>query len=240
MAAFGCITCFRRLFMSAWKYRITLALILACLFYWLYPNSTPNPRPKLWDIQTINNQLHVLDLVINSTTLNQAMQKLKSVPDIALFTQQRGHNEPEQAKHLEAYFAQVFDPDDTIILGIDADESLLSNIKNDAYQAELFPNRVIRVGVKESLYHVIQELPIISITIVAGQQINFEDFQSIFGEPKELLDDGMGNAHFLYPSLGLDVIQPAGGAQILQFVAPDMFEVKLRQPLVKNLPMKAN
>ncbi|MDX8381246.1 MAG: hypothetical protein R8M14_03960 [Ghiorsea sp.] len=226
--------------MSTWMYRISLALILALVFYWLYPNDDPNPRPELWDIQTETNQLHVLAFVINKTTLNQAMQQLKSTPTIALFTKQATRNESEPAKHLEAYFDDLFDQDDTIILGIDADETLLYHIKKEAYQPELFPNGVIRVGVKENLYTEIQSLPILSITIVAGQQIDFEAFQTKFGKPDQLLDDGQGNAHFLYPKLGLDVIQPAGGAQILQFVAPDMFEVKLHQPLLKNLPKKVN
>ena len=225
--------------MSTWLYRIVLALILAVVFYWLYPNAEANPRPEMWNLEQHNGQTSLLGLEIGKTSLHDAMQTLKSVPDIALFTKQRGRNEIEQDKHLEAFFDDLFDQGDSIILGVGADESLLEHIKKDAYKPEIFPNGVIRVGVQESLYEHIETLPITNITVLAGQQIDVETFQKKFGKPEKLLNDGQGNAHFLYPKLGLDMIQPAGGEQILQLVSPAMFDEKLRQPLLQSIANKS-
>jgi len=220
--------------MQTWTYRIVLALVLAALFYWLYPNSESNPRPELWNLQQQEGQISLLGLEIGKTKLNEAMQILRTVPDIALFTKQRGRNAPEQPKHLEAFFDDLYDEGDSIILEVAADEKLLAHIKKEAFEPELFPNGVIRVGVRENLYELIQDLPISNITVIAGWQIDFEDFQSKFGKPDQLLNDGQGNAHFLYPKLGLDLIQPAGGNQILQFVSPEAFDEKLKQPLLET------
>ncbi len=218
--------------MSTWVYRITLALVLSAIFYWLYPNTEANPRPDMWNLRQNNGQISLLGLKIGQTNLHEAMQLLKSIPDIAMFTKQHKRNEAEPTKQLEAFFDELFDQDDSIILGIDADKPLLERIKKDAYKPEVFPNGVIRVGVDESLYGYIESLPITSITVLAGQQIDVEVFQTRFGKPGQLLNDGQGNAHFLYPELGLDLIQPAGGAQILQFVSPEKFNEKLLQPLL--------
>ncbi len=224
--------------MSTWVYRFILALILAVLFYWLYPNSEANPRPEMWNLEQRGGQTSLLGLEIGKTSLHDAMQTLKSMPDIALFTKRRGRNDFEQDKHLEAFFDDLFDQGDSIIFGVGADESLLEHIKKDAYKPEIFPSGVIRVGVKENLFAHIETLPIINITVLAGQQINFEAFQKKFGEPDKLLNDGQGNAHFLYPKLGLDLIQPAGGEQILQLVSPAMFDEMLLKPLLQTIADK--
>jgi len=225
--------------MTTWIYRISLALILAALFYWLYPTSEPDPRPQMWNLHLEDGQISVLGLRINESQLQQVSKTLKSIPNTALFTSKQTKNKPAAKMHLEAYYEDLFDEGDRIIIGLNADKALLEHIKEQAYQPKLFPNGVIRVNIQENLIESIQQLSIQSITIVAGWQINFEIFQEQFGKPEQLLDDGLGNAHFLYPKLGLDFIQPATGLQILQFVAPDKFKTTLVDPLHASMAEKA-
>jgi hypothetical protein len=220
--------------MQTWLYRIALSLVFAGLFYWLYPNQDPNPRPELWGLQQESNQTSLLGLNMGKTTLHEAMQRLKIMPNIAMFTKQHIPGAPEPAKSLEAFFEGVFDEGDDIILGIDADDKLLAYIKKEAFKPEIMPNGVVRVGVRKKLYAQIQALPISSITVIAGKHIDMDAFQAKFGKPEQLLNDGQGNAHFLYPKLGLDLIQPSDGAHILQLVSPDMFDKKLKQPLLET------
>ncbi|HID37337.1 MAG TPA: hypothetical protein EYP39_08215 [Ghiorsea sp.] len=141
--------------------------------------------------------------------------------------------------HLEAFLADLYDEGDSIILGLDANPEFLQHIKKQAYQPQLFPNNVIRVGVQEELIPDILNLPIHNITIITGTSIMFEDFKEKLGEPEKLINDGVGNAHFLYPALGLDFIQPANGAQVLQFVDPARFDEDLFKPLMQSLPKGA-
>lgn len=224
--------------MTTWIYRISLAFIFAALFYWLYPTNEPNPRPQMWDIHLENGQTSILGLRINESLLQQASKTLKSFPNTALFTTKQAKNSPPAKMHLEAYYEDLFDEGDRIIIGLNADKALLEHIKEQAYQPKLFPNGVIRVNIQDNLIETIQHLSIQSITIIAGWQIDFETFQNQFGKPAQLLDDGIGNAHFLYPELGLDFIQPATGLQVLQFVAPDKFKTTLLDPLHATIAEK--
>ena len=218
---------------TKWVYRIITGLAIAATLYILFPNTEPNPRPTFWNIEAKDN-LSVLDISLHNSSLEQAIKILKAHPDIALFTTQQQKGEPEPDMHLEAYFDDVFDDGDRIILGLDAGPDLLHHIKKEAYHPEIFPNHVIRVGIQERLIPDILKLPIRSITIVAERSIMFEDFKAKYGEPDKLVDDGQGNAHFLYPALGLDLIQPAGGEQVLQFVSPETFVQELLEPLLKT------
>ncbi len=216
---------------NTWIYRIIAGLVIAVVLYVFFPTTPPNPRPSLWHIQTAQS-ISVLGLQLHTQSLKQAMQQLQSHPDIAMFTTRQRQGEPEPPMHLEAYFEDVFDEGDRIILGLDASDALLHHIKKEAYHPELLPNDTIRVGVQERLMPDILSLPFHSITIIAEAPVMFEDFKQQYGKPDKLIDDGQGNAHFLYPSLGLDFIQPAGGEQILQFVAPQDFEARLLKPLL--------
>lgn len=219
--------------MNKWVYRISLALVLAVIFYVIYPNSEPDRRPEMWNIHLENNVLNILGLTLNKSQLQHAAQTIKAAPTTALFTTKKGKNEPEPNMHIEAYFEDIYDEGDRVIMGLNAEPDLLRHIKKQAYHPQLLPNGVIRVGIHEDLTKEIQQLTIHSITLIAGWQVDFEEFQDTFGKPAQLLNDGQGKAHFLYPSLGLDFIQPAGGLQILQFVSPDLYEAELLQPLLK-------
>jgi hypothetical protein len=217
-----------------WVYRIIAGLAIAAVLYVLFPNGDPNPRPTWWNIQSGSDTLTVLGLSLNKSKLSDAIHALKVRPKVALFTRRQGENQPEPPMHLEAYFEDIFDEGDNIIVTLLADKKLLQHIKKEAYQPEWMPNDVIRVGIRQKLYPNLQDLIISSITILAGRQIEFEAFQKHFGKPGQILSDRQGNAHFLYPQLGLDLIQPAGGTHILQFVSPDVFDQELLQPLVNN------
>ncbi|MDQ7058404.1 MAG: hypothetical protein Q9N62_08190 [Ghiorsea sp.] len=222
-----------------WTYRIIAGLTLAVILYVLFPNSEPDRRPNLWSIKHIDNTLSILDLTINHHSLQDALTALRVTPEIALFTTRQKQGDPEPDMHLEAFLADLYDEGDSIILGLDADSELLQHIKKQAYQPQLFPNNVIRIGVQESLIPDILNLTIHNITIITGTSIMFEDFKEKFGEPEKLINDGVGNAHFLYPTMGLDFIQPANGAQVLQFVDPARFNEDLLKPLIKSLPKGA-
>ncbi|MBL4775872.1 MAG: hypothetical protein JKY87_07475 [Mariprofundus sp.] len=218
---------------SKWTPRIIVGLTLAGLLYWLFPNEI-NPRPELWNIQVESGQLSILGLRLNTSPLKQANATFKSMPDTALFTTRQRPDKPVPAMHLEAYFEDLYDAGDSIILTLDADYELLNVIKNQAYQPKLFPNDTIRVGIKGDLRAAIQQLPIRSITIVAGEQVDIKAFEARFGQPSQLIDDGEGNAHVLYPKLGLDFIQPAEGRHVLQFVPPAQFDSELLAPLLNK------
>lgn len=219
--------------MNPWIYRGLIAIVFALLFYWLFPTSAPNPRPLWWDIQVHGNNPSAIGLEVSNTTLTQAFSILKKMPEVALFTKRQNKGEAEPYLHLEAYFDDVFDAGDRIILSLDAEDEFLQHIKKEAFQPRLFPNDVIRVQLSEAALKEAQHLTFKSMTIIVGWQVAFEDFKAHFGEPDQYIDDGQGNAHFLYSQLGLDFTQPADGLQLLQFVRTDTFKAALLEPLLK-------
>ncbi|MDQ7004125.1 MAG: hypothetical protein Q9N67_04080 [Ghiorsea sp.] len=222
-----------------WAIRITAGFFIALILYIFVPISDPNPRPTFWNIKASAQSTSILGLTINQDTLQDAITTLQSTPDIALFTTRQRKNEPEAAMHLEAFFDDLYDHGDRVVIGLSASPELLQHIKKQAYQPQIFPNNTIRIGIQEKLIPDVLQLPIHNITIIASRPIMFEDFKEAFGEPDHFINDGQGNAHFLYPAMGLDFIQPANGAQLLQFVAPERFEQDLLNPLMELLPQGA-
>ncbi|MDQ6983879.1 MAG: hypothetical protein Q9M44_04120 [Ghiorsea sp.] len=222
-----------------WAIRITAGFFIAVILYIFFPISDPNPRPTFWDIQPSAQSTSILGLTINQYTLRDVMATLQTTPDIALFTTRQRKNEPEPDMHLEAFFDDLYDHGDRIIIGLSASTDLLQHIKKEAYKPQIFPNNTVRISIQEKLIPDVLQLPIHNITIIASSPIMFEDFKEAFGEPDKFINDGQGNAHFLYPALGLDFIQPANGAQVLQFVDPSRFEQELLNPLIQSLPKGA-
>lgn len=222
-----------------WAIRITAGFFIAFILYIFFPISDPNPRPEHWHIQASSQPLSILGFSINQHTLQDVISSLQTTPEIALFTTRKQKGEPEPSMHLEAFFDDLYDHGDRIIIGLTADSDFLQHIKKEAYQPQIFPNNVIRIGIQERLIPEVLQLPIHNITIIASSPIMFEDFKAAYGEPDKFVNDGQGNAHFLYPNLGLDFIQPANGAQVLQFVAPERFEQDLLNPLIQLLPQGA-
>ncbi|MDQ6989443.1 MAG: hypothetical protein Q9M19_06130 [Mariprofundaceae bacterium] len=216
---------------TTWMYRIALGLLVAALLYVFFPNSEPNPRPHFWDIQLEKQQISLLGLRLYDNRLSDVVQRLRVTPTIAMFTKRQRPNQAVPKMFVEAYFEDVFDEDDRVIVGLAASDALLAHIKKSALRPELFPNDVIRVAIPEALNGQISMLQIKNITFIAGERLKFEEFKAKMGEPTQLLDDGQGNAHFLYPELGLDFIQPSDGLQVLQFVDPAAFEALLLTPL---------
>lgn len=221
---------------ETWAVRITAGLFLSFLIYIFFPSASHDPRPEMWKIQVESGQVSILGLTMGQNTLQDAMHQLKKVPDTAMFTTRQRKGDPEPAMRLEAYFEDLFDEGDRVIVGLNADEELLQHIKKQAFEPQLYPDGVVRVNIHPDLASIIQGLSIHNISIIPGYSLYFEDFQTQFGEPFKIIDDGIGNAHLLYPELGLDFIQPSGGTQILQFVTPDMFDKELLEPLLESLP----
>ncbi len=224
---------------STWTYRIAIGLVLSYLLYVFFPVTEADPRPDMWQLQLESEHVSILGLTSGDSTLQDAIHQLKRVPVTALFTMRQRKDAPEAPMRLEAYFEDLFDEGDHVIIGLDADEKLLQHIKKQAFEPKLYPNDVIRVSIRPDLADIVQNLTIHNISVIPGYSINFEVFQKKFGPPEKIIDDGVGNAHFLYPELGLDFIQPASGSQVLQFVSPDMFKAELLEPLIQALPQGA-
>ncbi|MDX8391255.1 MAG: hypothetical protein R8K53_01635 [Mariprofundaceae bacterium] len=217
---------------SPWASRILAGMLLAAMIYMFFPNGS-HPRPDFWNIQLAPAYTSVLGLRLNEAQLKDAMGALKSKPDVALFTHRQRQNEPVPGMHLEAYFDDLFDEGDRIILALADDDQLLQQIKKQAYKPELLPNDNIRVGIRDEWMDSIRHLRIRNITIIVGDNMDVTTFATKFGKPGQQIVDAQGNTHMLYPALGLDFIQSLEGMQVLQFVSLDRFESELIAPLLQ-------
>ncbi len=60
-----------------------------------------------------------------------------------------------------------------------------------------------------------------------------------FGEPQEILTESETLQHWLYPGRGLAIALDTRGRELLQFVPPAQFKVRLKEPLVRALKPQA-
>lgn len=215
-----------------WIYRLILGFIFSFLVYNFVYNTPDNPRPEWWGLHIENNNPMVAGLSLHQTTLAEAASILKTMPQVALFTKRQIKGEPEPPLHLEAYFEDIYDQGDSLILSLNASPEFLSHIKAQAYRPELRPDDTILVQLTETALQEAQHIKFDQVSIITGSQVDYEAFASVFGKAEHIINDGQGSAHFLYAAYGLDFIQPSDDVQILQITTLAQYHDKLLQPLL--------
>jgi hypothetical protein len=73
--------------------------------------------------------------------------------------------------------------------------------------------------------------PLVGLSFIPAAQLDAQVLTARFGAPAERLAGGDRLEHWLYPALGLAVVLDAEGRELLQYVAPADFEVRLAAPL---------
>ena len=74
---------------------------------------------------------------------------------------------------------------------------------------------------------------IVGLTYIPNAQLDEATLRQRFGEPAERLPGADARLeHWLYPSLGLAIVLDREGREVLQYVAPQDFDARLRAPLL--------
>ncbi|MDR0737082.1 MAG: hypothetical protein LBF51_09715 [Zoogloeaceae bacterium] len=75
-----------------------------------------------------------------------------------------------------------------------------------------------------------------AISLIPSARLDEEIITRLFGRAAESLPEGETLTHYLYPEKGLDIVIDKKGRDILQYVAPGDFAVRIRAPLETPAP----
>ncbi len=199
---------------------------LAVLFLvTIWPSETPEEQAssiRVWDTHVNEQgQLNVLGVVLGQTSLKEAETILHTQSERALFIDVE--NKEHKGDTLEAYFPTS--PDRAkLFLELAASEELIKKIKERAYKATVYPSGNAKLEVAPEQMAEVEVTTVKSLTYVPPISLTPSMVEKNFGKAEQKLNDGHGNIHILYPSLGLDVVIAREGKPLLQFVSPENFD----------------
>lgn len=191
---------------------------LLTLFIWMQPQREPLDKAQLpWNARFDDQgRLHTLGVVLQQTTLREAMTIYGKDVEIRLFTNHDGSN-----KTAEAYFPAIY------IGSIKA--AIAVRLQVPAEELEVVYNRGAKIsptgsGAKEIKLASDDNLafldkPIVSATLIPRNNLTERGIALRFGEPerKEKQSDGLD--HWFFPKLGLEMIIDPEGPEALQYSA---------------------
>ncbi len=168
----------------------------------------------------------VFGLTLGKSTLRDAVRKLGRRYEMGVF------RDRDRRLSLEAYFR------DTVVGGLNARLVLSAQLPDerlDALRAHAGEGQSIAGGgrrypVTEADHDLALEAVVTAITYLPVVKFDTDLVRKRFGEPAERLPVQDGT-HWLYPTLGLDLLLGDNGGALLQYVPPAEFEQRLRTPL---------
>lgn len=205
-------------------------VLVAIVVLWLFGSEpkTMQVTDLPWQVEsTPDGSTRVFGITLGQTSLDAASRHLNKIPEIALF---QGEEGPES---IEAFFGKtrvgVFDA--RVVLSLDADTELMRQVAQSAGEPEPMPSGSWKLPVAEKSLETVLQLPIKSITYVPSVQYEADIVLKRFGEPTERLPHNEHSEYWFYPTIGLLLLLDMEGKEVLQYVAPDQFEI-LRSSIV--------
>ena len=220
--------------MKNWKVLLLVAAGVAMSGFFLAimrppgGQSTAPGRDLPWQVAVGENGASstVFGLTLGQSTLRDAVGKLGRRYEIGIF------QERDRGLSLEAYFrdAVVGGLNARLVLSARLPEERLAAFRAHAGAGQPTAGGDRRYSLTEADHELALDAVVTAITFLPVVKFDADLVRKRFGEPAERLpvQDGM---HWLYPSLGLDLLLSDNGGALLQYVPPATFEQRLRTPL---------
>jgi len=173
--------------------------------------------------------LTVFGLTLGQSTVRDAVNKLGRRFEMGVFQGKEGE------LSLEAYFrdAVVGGLNVRLVLAARLPEPMLDALRSHAGAGKPTADGGRRFPVAEADTEVGLGALIAAMTYLPVVKFDAELVRKRFGEPAERIVVREGT-HWLYPTLGLDLLLGDSGEAMLQYVPPAEFERRLRAPLGQN------
>lgn len=219
-----------RIFLSILGFSI-LALLLAVYFPSEQKSVLTQTQSLPWQIEvTPEGSIRVFDLLLEKSTVNDAIQRFKENAEVSLFVS------PENSRVIEVYF------NNTSLAGLRA--KLVLSVSISENEIETIYDRGTRIstlgdGSRKVTLHPddllrVKQSAISAITYLPKTKLDSELLQARFGEPRHRIRETKNQTlHWLYPSQGLDIAQDQDGRTVLQYLPPKRFK-KITQPLLNQ------
>lgn len=208
---------------------LTLCLVLAGCGEPVAPNADDLP----WHISTApSGNSVVFQLELGVATLKDAINRLRSFPEMAVFAHENGK------RKLEAYFGTqrlgLFEG--KFIVELQADNAQLDAFQGGATKREGMASGFWKYTLAEEHVTMANALPIRQLVYIPMINYEPEIVQQRFGTPSERSPTGKtGVEYWFYPDKGLAILMNADGGEILYYVPKAGFTA-LRQALLESKP----
>jgi hypothetical protein len=199
---------------------------------------SPPPATDMlpWQIRVEDGRSRVFGITLGETTLREAVAVLGKRYELAMF------GLPEAAPVFEVFYreASLSGLTGKLILTLDMPEEMLLAMRGRSPD-----DRVLSQG-RERRWQVADEdrgaamaAAVRTISYIPAVDLEEAVVAARFGKPTRRLPAAEGGVHWLYPTLGLDLLLDPDGRELLQYVAPAEFD-RLTGPLEPAADRSAN
>ncbi len=220
--------------MKPWKILLLAALGVVMSGFFLALIRPPGVQPSApgqdlpWQIDQSADgaTISVFGLTLGESTVRDAVTKLGRRYALAVF------QNPAGELSLEAYFrdAVVGGLNARLVLSARLPEPVLAAFKTHAGRGQPTADSGRRYAVVAADQKLALDAVVTAITYMPVVRFDADLVRGRFGEPTERITAQDG-AHWLYPTLGLDLLLGDNGEALLQYVPPSEFDSRLRAPL---------
>lgn len=210
--------------MSLPRILLYFVLFLAGLLFLLLWTGDPPEQPAQswpWQIETLpGGKSRVFGLTLPEATLEQATERFRDLPEVAVFRSFAGNYS------LEAFYNLV------VLAGLKA-KVVLKLAPGDVDLETLFSeNGKVRPQKSGELRALLGErqtaslaaASITSLTYLPATQLDEAMIRARFGEPAQKVELTENRSHWLYPEKGLVITLDEEEKEVLQYIAPKDFE----------------
>jgi len=206
-----------------WFILIGSILILALLILIQPEREKVNPNHLPWNAHYDEaGQLHALGLVINKSTLRDAMDLYGKDVEVKIFSDSN-----EENKSIEAYFPVMYIGaiKAALALKIELTPEELEQAYNDGKSIKTNPSGTREISLYSDTITKYFDHPLTSVTLLPRKHLTEQAIQKRFGEAdkKEVQSDNL--AHWFFYDMGLEMIIDEEGPEALQY-----------SPTIKALP----
>jgi hypothetical protein len=204
---------------------VTIAILM------LIPTGKPPQKNLLpWEVEILpNGASKVFGITLGQSTMQQAGKAFQDDWEVNLFVS------PDNNISVEGYFNRI------IISGLKAD--LVMSLELDQKTKEEMFQRGTRisklgdgtkkVNLSSSDMSNIANAIIQRITYLPAANLEGDLITNLFGSPTSVIKvEKSGVEHWLYPSIGLDILLDPNGKEVFQYVMPSRFN-EVAEPLFK-------
>ncbi len=175
-----------------------------------------------WQIEQLDSgYTRVFHLVIGQSTLGDAQQLFKEIPEISLFV-------PKQSKAvIEAFFSEVkiAGLKSKMVMAIDISDKEIEAMYNRGLRIATLGSGTRKVTLTDEDVVKVKRSPIASITYLPKVNLDAELLVNRFGQPAEKRADVESDAvHWLYPELGVDIALSEKNKEVILYVMPSKFD----------------
>jgi hypothetical protein len=208
---------------------VLLVALLLPLLNMFAGRPPPSPEGQPWQVQRHGGGTRVFGLDLPGSVLADAKARWGDGLQVAVIA--RRGDEGALEGYVETVDAGGIAG--RLVLATGLAPAAVATLRADAARQEPIDGESARFGLRADGRAAALRAALVGITFIPAAKLDAAVVRQRFGEPAERLATPPRLEHWLYPALGLDIALDSEGKDVLQYVAPADFEVRLRQPLVR-------